>query len=222
MEFPDVWPAVQRAQKSFLREQAVRLCRRGLQKLVLATQERRTAHRMLKSASCACVPKALADSTTACQRSRRRFAGRRRAGGSSKQRAGLALPPLVRLAALDLLMLRLTLACRHHTSRPHRASLLCHGRGRRACRAAGNHNSVCGLAAAWRPHAQVCVTGDYAERVAGSGCVRRRIRRRCCRCISAATRQQVHRAVANADWDYRRRLLGDLACLPLHGCVGCG
>ena len=50
MEFPELWPAVQRAQKSFIREQAVRLCRRGLQMLVLATQEQRTARRLLKSA----------------------------------------------------------------------------------------------------------------------------------------------------------------------------
>jgi len=50
VEFPDVRPAVQRAQKAFLREQAVRLCRRGLQQLVKLTQERRTAHQILKSA----------------------------------------------------------------------------------------------------------------------------------------------------------------------------
>ena len=96
VEFPDVWPAVQRAQKSFVREQAVRLCRRGLQKLVVATQERRTAHRMLKSASHTCVTTALADSAAACQRSRRQFAGRHRAGGSWKRRGGLAPLLLVR------------------------------------------------------------------------------------------------------------------------------
>ena len=96
VEFPDVWPAVQRAQKSFVREQAVRLCRRGLQTLVVDTQERRTAHRMLKSASRACVTSALADSAAACQRSRRQFAGRHRASGSWKRRGGLAPPLLVR------------------------------------------------------------------------------------------------------------------------------
>ena len=56
VEFPDVWPAVQRAQKSFVREQAVRMCRRGLQILVMATQDRRTAHRLLKSASVGATP----------------------------------------------------------------------------------------------------------------------------------------------------------------------
>ena len=96
VEFPDVWPAVQRAQKSFVREQAVRLCRRGLQKLVLATQERRTAHRMLKSASRVCAAAALADTTATGQRFRRQSAERRRAGGSWKRRAGVAPPLLVR------------------------------------------------------------------------------------------------------------------------------
>ena len=123
---------------------------------------------------------------------------------------------------LDLLMPPLTLTCRHRTNRPHRPPLVCHGCGRRACRAASDHNSVCGLAAAGRPHAQVCAAGDCTECVAGSGCLRWRICRRCCRRVSAATGQQVHGAMAHADWDHRRGLLGNVACVPFHGRVGVG
>jgi hypothetical protein len=49
--FPDVWPAVQRAQKSVTRDLAVQLCRRALERLVVATQPPRTAAKLLKGAS---------------------------------------------------------------------------------------------------------------------------------------------------------------------------
>lgn len=50
--FPDVWPAVERAQKSVARDLAVQLCRRGLERLVVATQPPRTAAKLLKGACC--------------------------------------------------------------------------------------------------------------------------------------------------------------------------
>ena len=49
--FPDKGPALERAGKSFVRGLAVRVCRRGLQVFVLATQDPRTAKQLLKRAS---------------------------------------------------------------------------------------------------------------------------------------------------------------------------
>jgi hypothetical protein len=75
--FPDAWPAVQRAQKSVARDLAVQLCRRALERLVVATQPARTAAKLLKGALRAMLAQSRRSSSSACRRLRPRVHRRR-------------------------------------------------------------------------------------------------------------------------------------------------